>query len=96
MNKQNSNYFAIGLILFLALLINILMFNHNTLDFQIHDTYFVISKFHLTLLVVGPITFFLFLWLSISNGFKDLISNIGLIAGAILMAITASDVLQIL
>ena len=60
----------------------------STIDIQLHDTYFVIDKISMTVLIIGPLTFLIFFARSLTGKFKAKGPNIGLIIGLILVAVT--------
>jgi hypothetical protein len=76
----------IGL-LFLALIILLLTIGQSTIDIQLHDTYFVLDKISLIILIIGPLTFVIFLARGLTTKFKAVLANIGLIIGLILVAL---------
>jgi hypothetical protein len=70
----------------LSLVVLLLMAGQSTIDIQLHDTYFVLDEIPLTVLIVGPLTFLIFLVRALSRKFKTKGANIGLIIGLILVA----------
>lgn len=72
-------------ILLLALIIFFSISGQASVDIQVHDTYYVIDKISLTALIIGPITFLIFLIRGIRTSFKLKGANIGLIVGLLLL-----------
>jgi ABC-type multidrug transport system permease subunit len=75
----------LGLVL-ISLIALLLTAGQSTIDIQLHDTYFVIDKLSMTTLIIGPLTFLIFLARALARKFKTKGSNIGLIMGLILVA----------
>jgi hypothetical protein len=76
----------IGLLVFASIVL-LLTIGQSTFDIQLHDTYFVLDKISLTILIVGPLTFLIFLTRGLTRTFKTKATNIGLIIGLILIAV---------
>jgi hypothetical protein len=70
----------------IGLIALLLTAGQSTIDIQLHDTYFVIDKISMTVLIIGPLTFLIFLARALTGKFKTKGSNIGLIIGLILVA----------
>jgi hypothetical protein len=82
------------LIIFLVLLSLAFVFlvatvGQSTIDIQLHDTYFVLDKISMTILVLGPLTFIIFLARGLASKFKSIGSNTGLIIGLALVTLIA-------
>lgn len=73
----------------LTLCLAVLLFTagQSTVDIQLHDTYFVLDKISLTVLIIGPLTFLIFLARALTKNFKTSATNIGLIIGLALVAL---------
>jgi hypothetical protein len=76
----------LGLVV-ISLVVLLLTGGQSTVDIQLHDTYFVIDKISMTVLIIGPLTFLIFLARALTRKFKTKGPNIGLIMGLILVAI---------
>lgn len=50
---------------------------------QLHDTYIAFDQVWLTILIIGPLTFFVFLFRAVSERFRNWVANVGLIIGLI-------------
>lgn len=84
----------IGLLVFAVLLFGFTI-GQSSVDIRFHDTYLVVDKKHLTMLIVGLLTFLIFLARGLTRNFKTLGTNFGLIIGLILVAITTYYIIQI-
>jgi len=92
--------FKTDVIIFLAViivgvLVSLLAAGSSPLDLQLHDTYFIIDKVSLMLLIIGPLTFLIFLVRGVGGKFKRNGANLGLIVGLILMAIITYNVARL-
>ena len=84
--------FKTDIIIFLAivtisLVALFLTAGQSAIDIQLHDTYFVIDKISMTLLIIGPLTFLIFLTRALTRKFKARGPNIGLMIGLLLVAV---------
>jgi hypothetical protein len=91
---------SIDLIIFLTLVLlttAILLFTvrQTTIDIQLHDTYFVLDKFSLAVLILGPSTILIFLPRAAKRKFKSIGTNIALIFGLILVAVICYSVAEL-
>ena len=92
--------FKTDIIIFIGLLILgsivlLLTAGQSTIDIQLHDTYFVLDKISLTVLIIGPLTFLIFLARGLTRKFKTQGTNIGLIIGLILIALITYQVVRL-
>lgn len=85
---------SIGLLI-LTLAVLLLTVGQSTIDIQLHDTYFVIDRISLTVAIIGPLTFFIFLIRAFIKKFKTKGANIGLIIGLILVAVITFYVVRL-
>ena len=67
----------------------------SSVDIRFHDTYLVVDKKHLTMLIVGLLTFLIFLARGLTRNFKTLGTNFGLSIGLVLVAVTTFYIIQI-
>jgi hypothetical protein len=74
-------------LLMLTMAIIVSTIGQTTIDIQLHDTYFVFDKAHWTILIVGPITFLIFLARALSRKFRTVATNAGLILGLIMVGL---------
>jgi hypothetical protein len=79
----------------ITLIALLLTAGQSTVDIQLHDTYFVIDKISMTVLIIGPLTFLIFLARALTRKFKTKGSNIGLIIGLILVAVITFHVVRL-
>ena len=84
----------IGLLVFAMMLFGFII-GQSSVDIRRHDTYLVVDKKHLTMLIVGLLTFLIFLARGLIRNFKTLATNFGLIIGLILVAMTTYYIIQI-
>jgi hypothetical protein len=82
-------------LLFLGLIIWILTPGQSTIDLQFHDTYFIIDKISITILILGPLTMLIFLARGLMRKFKSIGANAGLIIGLILVSLITYRVVEI-
>ena len=92
--------FKTDIIIFMGLLILgsivlLLTAGQRTIDIQLHDTYFILDKLSLTVLIIGPLTFLIFLTRGLTKNFKTKGPNIGLIIGLILIALITYHVVRL-
>jgi len=81
--------------LVLTSIVLLLTIGQSTIDIQLHDTYFVLDKISLTILIIGPLTFMIFLTRGLTRKFKTKGTNIGLIIGLILVAVITFYVVRL-
>lgn len=81
--KNDIIIFA-GLLTLLSIVL-LLTADQSTIDFQLHDTYFVLDKISMTVLIAGPLMFLIFLIRGLMRRFKAPGANVGLIIGLILI-----------
>jgi len=91
--------FKTDLIIFIALLILtlivlLLTVGQNGIDIQFHDTYFVVDKIALVALIVGPLSFLIFLARGLTKKFRTRGPNIGLIIGLLLVALITYCIIE--
>jgi hypothetical protein len=89
--------FRTDIIILLGLLILsliILLTGQSTIDIQIYDTYYVLDKVSLTVLVIGPLTFLIFFIRGLTRKFRTNGTNIGLIIGLILIGLITYHVVR--
>jgi len=84
----------IGL-LFMTAVVLLLTVGQSTIDIQLHDTYFVLDKISIAVLIIGPLTFLIFLAGGLTRRFKTKGTNIGLIIGLILVALITFYVVRL-
>lgn len=84
----------IGLLILTSVVL-LLTAGQSTIDIQLHDTYFVLDKISLTVLIIGPLTFLIFLARGLTRKFKTKGTNIGLIIGLILIALITYQVVRL-
>src|SRR4051812_41519483 len=74
-------------VVFFCLVVLLLTAGQSSIDIQLHDTYFVIDKISMTVLIAGPLTFLIFLTRGFRRKFKTKGTNIGLILGLMLVSV---------
>jgi hypothetical protein len=84
----------IGLLI-LSSIILLLTAGQSAIDIQLHDTYFVFDKISLTVLIIGPLTFLIFLARGLTTKFNAMGTNIGLIVGLILNALITYQIVRL-
>jgi hypothetical protein len=67
----------------------------NTIDIQLHDAYVVVDRVSLTVLILGPLMFVIFLIRGVVNRFKSTTTNIGFIIGVILVSMIMYRLIEI-
>lgn len=91
---------SIDLIIFLSLVlltVAVLLFavNETSIDIQLHDTYLVLDRMTLAVLIFGPMTILIFLPLAAMRKFKSVGTNIALIFGLMLVAVVCYTVAEL-
>lgn len=94
MKKLKTDIIILAVLLIVAWIIAVAYVGNTALDIQLHDTYFVIDKISLTILIVGPLTFLIFLARALAAKFKTIGANVGLIIGLILVTLIIYTLLQ--
>lgn len=94
MKELKTDIIIFSGLLILALIIGLIT-QQSTIDIQLHDTYFVIDKFSLTILIVGSLTFVIFLSRALTRKFRTIGSNVGLIIGLVFIALTTYGIIQL-
>ncbi|MFA7381130.1 MAG: hypothetical protein WC150_11765 [Bacteroidia bacterium] len=74
-------------VVFFNLVVLLLTAKQSSIDIQLQGKYFVIDKISMTVLIVGPLTFLIFLARGLRRKFKTKGANIGLIIGLILVSV---------
>jgi hypothetical protein len=67
----------------------------SAIDIQLHDTYFVLDNTSLAVLILGPLTFLIFLARGLATKFKSIGANAGLIVGLILLALITYGIIEL-
>lgn len=96
MRRLKTDILIFIAILLLALIIFSSKSGQTSVDIQVHDTYYVIDKISLTILIVGPVTFLIFLIRGIRTKFKLKEVNIGFIVGLLLLIFDAIFIIRLL
>ena len=86
MKELKTDIIILAGLLILVWIIVAIYVGNTALDIQLHDTYFVLDNISLTILIVGPLTFLIFLARALATKFKSIGSNVGLIIGLILVS----------
>ena len=91
---------SIDLIIFLSLVLltgSILTFtvSQTSIDIQLHDTYFVLDRMTLAVLILGPMTILIFLPLAAVRKFRSIGTNTALIFGLMLVAVICYSVVDL-
>jgi len=91
---------SIDLIIFLSLVLltaAIVMFavSQSSIDIQLHDTYFVLDRMTLAVLILGPLTILIFLPFAAVRKFNSFGTNIALIFGLMLVAVICYSVAEL-
>jgi hypothetical protein len=92
--------FKTDIIIFIALVVIslvvlLLTAEQSVVDIQLHDTYFVIDKISMTVLIMGPLMLLIFLGRALKRKFQTTGPNIGLIIGLTLVAVITFYVVQL-
>jgi hypothetical protein len=81
-------------LLILTALIFLFTIGQSAIDIQLHDTYFVLDKISLTILIIGPLTLLIFLSRGLTRKFRTKGANMGLIVGLLLVALITYQIIQ--
>jgi hypothetical protein len=87
-------FIFIGLLILTAIIF-LLTIGQSTIDIQFHDTYFVLDKISMTILIIGPLMLLIFLSRGLTRKFKTKGTNIGLIIGLLLIALITYQIIQL-
>ncbi|HEY5918332.1 MAG TPA: hypothetical protein VIU13_13045 [Chryseolinea sp.] len=95
MNRNSAD-----LIIFLSLVLltaAILLFavTQTSIEIQLHDTYLVLDRMTLAVLILGPMTILIFLPLAAMRKFKSMGTNIALVFGLMLVAVICYSVAEL-
>jgi hypothetical protein len=85
---------CLGLVV-VSLVILLFTAGQSTVDVQLHDTYFVIDKISMTVLIIGPLMFIIFFVRALMGNFRAKGPNIGFIIGLLLAAVITLYVVQL-
>ena len=94
---KKETFWLVGTII-LVFILHILIFGigglkyDSTLDINIHDTYFVITHFHIILLLGVLVFFGIYLIRALGKNFKNLTANLILMISTILMIIILNEI----
>jgi hypothetical protein len=94
MTYKKDVFMFFGLLL-VAVVIFVMTIGQSTIDIQLHDTYFVADRIDLIMLIVGPVTFLIFLASAIARQFKSRGANAGLIVGLAFLAMITFRIIQL-
>lgn len=84
----------IGILIFPAIGL-LLTVGQTAIDIQLHDTYYILDKLSLAIIMIGPLTFLIFLARAIPRKFKTKATNIALSAGLILVALMTYQAIRL-
>ena len=82
-------------LLTLSFIIWQLILGNSAIDIQLHDTYFVLDKPSITILIIGPLTFLIFLARGLTRKFSSIGTNAGLIIGLIIIAFITHRIIEL-
>jgi hypothetical protein len=82
-------------LLALTFFVWLVVMGQSAIDIQLHDTYFVLDKTALAMLILGPLTFLIFLARALTTKFKSIGANAGLIVGLILLALITYKIIEL-
>ncbi len=95
MNRFIKDVLIFGVLILIAFMIWNFIVSQTALDIQLHDTYFAIDPAHLILMILGSLTFFIFLAGALNRRFRSLSANLGLIVGLALTVYLIFNVVQV-
>jgi hypothetical protein len=95
MKNFKTDAFIFLSLLILTSVIWIATLGQSSVDIQLHDTYFILDKVSLLVLVIGPLTFLIFLARALTRKFKTKWTNTGLMIGLALIALITYHAINI-
>ena len=95
MNRNSIDLTIFLSLVVLTVTIALMAGDQTTIDIQLYDTYFVLDKLAFAILMLGPITTFIFLPLAAMRKFKSIGTNIALIFGLMLAAVICYNVSEL-
>jgi hypothetical protein len=81
-------------LLTLTLIVWLLTLRQSEVDIQLHDTYYVFDRTSLIILILGPLTFLIFLARGLTSKFRSIGANVGLFIGLILVALITYRIIE--
>ena len=81
---MKKDLFIFATLLLFTIVILVFTIGQSTIDIQLHDTYIILDKLSLAILILGPLTFLFFLARGLRRRFSTASTNMGLIIGLIL------------
>jgi hypothetical protein len=94
MEKYKTDISIFAGLLVLVFSIWMVTLGSSTIDLQLYDTYIVIDKISMTFLIIGPLTFLIFLVRGLRKRFGTIAPNVGLIFGIILVSLITYRIIQ--
>ena len=95
MNRNSIDLIIFLSLVFIALAISLFVVNQTTVEIQMHDTYFVIDRLTLTVLLVGPLTVLTFFPIAAIRKFNSVGTNVALIFGLVLIAVICYSIVEL-
>jgi hypothetical protein len=81
-------------LLTLTLIVWLLTLRQSEVDIQLHDTYYVFDRTSLIILILGPLTFLIFLARGLTSKFRSIGANVALFIGLILVALITYRIIE--
>jgi hypothetical protein len=95
MKTYKAGLIIFAVLLLLVLVVWMLTLEQSVIDIQLHDTYFVIDKVSMAVLILGPFSFLIFLARAVALRFRSIGANIELLIGLILVALITYNVIKL-
>ena len=95
MNRNSIDLIVFLSLVLLTIAISFFWVSRTTIEIQLHDTYLVLDKLTLTVLMLGPLTVLAFFPIAAMRNFKSIGTNIALIFGLVLVAVVCYSVAEL-
>ncbi|HMG90571.1 MAG TPA: hypothetical protein VK589_10935 [Chryseolinea sp.] len=95
MNRNSIDLIIFLSLVFIAVAISLSVVNQTTVEIQMHDTYFVIDRLALMVLLIGPLTVLTFFPIAAIRKFNSIGTNVALIFGLVLIAVICYSIVEL-
>lgn len=95
MNRNTIDLIILLGLVLVVLAISFLAFSRPTIEIQLHDTFFVVDRFSLSILMLGPLVLLVFLPIAVVRNFRSVATNVILTIGLVLVGVICYSVIEL-
>jgi hypothetical protein len=95
MSRNTVDLTVLATLVLGVLAISFLAFSRPTIEIQLHDTYFVVDRFSLSILMLGPLILIVFLPIAALRNFRSVGTNVVLTIGLVLVGVMCYSVIEL-